>query len=140
MRHVPGKENIADSLSRLTNSKSSEELCSETEHYVRSVAEHATPQALSTREIEQTSEADEKLSDVRNCIQRGQWHKLQNKRYLLVRSELSIIGKLVLRGTRIVVPSSLREDVLRLAHKGHPGIVSMQASYQSMVARVRQRC
>lgn len=63
---------------------------------------------------------------MRECIQKGQWHKLENKRYLLVRNELSIIGKLVLQGTRIVVPTSLRERVLHLAHEGHPGIVSMK--------------
>ena len=52
--------------------------------------------------------------------------KLENKSYLLVRNELSIIGKLVLRGTRIVVPTNLRERVLHLAHEGHPGIVSVK--------------
>ena len=101
VKHIPGKENIADSLSRHTRSKPSADLCSETEEYVRFVAENATTQALSTREIERASEVDEELSSVRECIQKGQWQNVQNKRYLLVRNELSIIGKLVLRGTRI---------------------------------------
>ena len=120
VRHVPGKENIADTLSRLTRHKASSDLSSEAEEYVRLVREKATPQPLSTREIERASHVDEELSNVRK------WHKLENKRYLLVRNELSIIGKLVLRGTRIIVPSSLRERVLQLAHEGHPGIVSMK--------------
>ena len=38
-----------------------------------------------------------------------------------MRSELCAIGKLVLRGTRIVVPKELRSHVLELAHKGHRG-------------------
>ena len=48
VRHIPGKENIADSLSRLTRSKASADLSSEAEEYVRFVAENSTPQALST--------------------------------------------------------------------------------------------
>ena len=51
----------------------------------------------------------------------------------MVRSELSVTGKLVLRGTRIVIPSSLRERVLSLAHEGHPGIVSMKRRLRTKV-------
>ena len=40
-----------------------------------------------------------------------------------MRGELCAIGKLVLRGIRIVVPKELRSHVLELAHEGHPDIV-----------------
>ena len=43
-----------------------------------------------------------------------------------MRGELCAIGKLVLRGTRIVVPKELRSRVLELAHEGYPGIVAMK--------------
>ena len=126
VRHIPGKENIADSLSLLTRNNASTDLSSEAEEYVRFVAENSIPQALYTREIERASDADKKLSNVRKCVQTEMWHKLENKRYLLVRNELSVIGKVVLRGTWIIIPSSLRDQVLHLAHEGHPGIVSMK--------------
>lgn len=48
VRHIPGKENIADSLSRLKRRKASTDLSSEAEEYVRFVAENSTPQALTT--------------------------------------------------------------------------------------------
>ena len=51
---------------------------------------------------------------------------MENKQYLPVRFELSAIGKLVLRGTRIVVPESLRGQILKVAHEGYPGIVNMK--------------
>ena len=128
VRHIPGKQNIADTLSRLTDqhTKPCAKLCTKTEEYVRFVAENATPCALSTQEIERASAIDKELSSVRECIQKGRWERLENKRYLMVRSELSVIGKLVLRGTRIIVPSSLRGKVLNFAHEGHPGIVLMK--------------
>ena len=44
----------------------------------------------------------------------------------MVRGELSVIGKLVLRGTRIIVLSSFHERILNLAHEGHPGVVFMK--------------
>ena len=98
----------------------------ETVHRNRRVCEVCRcPCALSTRETE--------LSSVRECIQKGQCETLDSKRYLMVRSELSVIGKLVLRGTRIIVPSSLRERVLNLAHQGHPEIGLMKRRLRTKV-------
>ena len=37
---------------------------------MRFVAENATPQALSTREIERASALDKELSNVRECVQK----------------------------------------------------------------------
>ena len=51
----------------------------------------------------------------------------------MVGSELSVTGKPVLRGPRIIVPSSLPERVLNLAHKGHPGIVLMKRRLRTKV-------
>ena len=56
----------------------------------------------------------------------GKWYALEFKEYLPVRGELSVTGKLVLRGTRIVIPKQLRCQVLELAHEGLPGIVAMK--------------
>ena len=50
-----------------------------------------------------------------------------------MRGELSAIGKLVLRGTRIVIPKQLRCQVLELAHEGHRGIVVMKQRLRTKV-------
>ena len=105
----------------------------ETEEYVRFVDENATSCALSTGEIESASANDKELCNVWECIQIRRWETLKNKRYLMVRSELSVIGKLVLRSTRIIVPSSSREKVLNLAHDGHPDIVLMERRLRTNV-------
>ncbi|KAI4899216.1 hypothetical protein NFI96_005204, partial [Prochilodus magdalenae] len=39
------------------------------------------------------------------------------------RENLSLVGELLLRGQRIVVPQSMRQEVLRDLHSGHQGIV-----------------
>ena len=51
----------------------------------------------------------------------------------MVRNELSADGKLVLRGARIVIPSSLCDRVFELAHEGHPGIVVMKRRLRTKI-------
>ena len=43
------------------------------------------------------------------------------------------IGQLVLRGTRIVLPSKLRSQAISLAHEGHLGTVGTKRSLRSKV-------
>ena len=44
-----------------------------------------------------------------------------------------MLGKLVLRGTRIIMPESLRERTVELAHEGHQGIVKTKARLRTKV-------
>ena len=101
--------------------------------FVKFVAVTATPKAMTTFEIEEASAEDEEFIELRACIDEGSWKGGKLKQYLPVSGELCAIGKLVLRGTRIVIPSKLRTGVLVLAHEGHPGIVSMKQRLRSKV-------
>ena len=131
VKYIPGPKNIADSLSRLLHPTSNLKEKSQTDEYVEWVAQESTPVALTTREIESASEEDPELQSVRECLLSGRWHDIEFKEYLPMRGELCAIGKLVLRGTRIVVPKELRSHVLELAHEGHPGIVAMKQRLRS---------
>ena len=111
VKYIPGPKNIADSLSRLLCAMPPSERKDQTEEYVKWVAQESTPVALTTREIERASEHDPELKSVRECLLNGKWHALEFKECLPVRGELSAIGKLVLRGTRIVIPKQLRCQV-----------------------------
>ena len=57
------------------------------------------------------------------CIRSGKWEDCRCTRYKMVRDELCMIGKLILRGTCIVIPQCLWKSILELAHEGHQGIV-----------------
>ena len=136
VKYLPGEKNIADSLSRLLqeeNQADSTVAHKVSDVFVRFVAVTSTPRAMTTREIEEASAKDEEFCELRNCIMRGTWRNDQLKQYIPVASELCVIGKLILRGTRIVIPSKLRSRVLTLAHEGHPGIVSMKQRLRSKV-------
>ncbi|KAK3733402.1 hypothetical protein QZH41_002706 [Actinostola sp. cb2023] len=98
--YIPGKQNVADPLSRLTqmgeDRPSPEEIGAE--EFVRFVATTATPQAMTTREVEEASAEDEELCELRECIKAGQWKNSQCKEYIPASGELCVIGKLILRG------------------------------------------
>ena len=48
-----------------------------------------------------------------------------------VEDDLSVTDELVLRGSRIVIPASLQEKVVQLAHEGHQGIYKTKALLRS---------
>jgi transposase InsO family protein len=55
------------------------------------------------------------------------------KQYVQCCDELRVIGQLVLRGTRVVIPKKLRPRVLSLAHQAHLGIVGTKQQLRSKV-------
>ena len=131
VQYIPGNHNIADPLSRLTNVES---LCvnSDAEEYIRHVAEKATPLAISIQEVERESEDDPEISQLRKSLQTGEWDNVPPQ-YKAVRNELCTLGKLVLRGTRLVIPAKLRNQVVELAHEGHQGLVKSKQRLRTKV-------
>ena len=71
--------------------------------YIRYVAENAAQRAIPIQEIEEASAEDEEIAMLRKCV-------LTNDRtvgepvFKAVRNELTVLGRLVLRGTRLVIP------------------------------------
>ncbi|PFX34411.1 Transposon Ty3-G Gag-Pol polyprotein [Stylophora pistillata] len=126
---VASRDNIVDALSRLTTLQASEK-CRYDEEHVRMVALKAVPVAIKIQEIESASAEDDELQAVRNCLVSGDWEK-GSRSFLMVRNELTFIGQVILRGTRIVKPKVLRLRVLELAHEGHQGIVKMKERLRS---------
>ena len=122
----PGKTNLADVLSRLNQSDPKDPSCKK-DDFVRFVTQESTPIGLSPREMERESAADPELVSVRHYVQTGDWSQCSMPGYTCVKNELCIIGKLVLRGDRIVIPQSLRKLVLELGHEGHQGVVKTKS-------------
>ncbi|KAL9988936.1 hypothetical protein ACROYT_G003432 [Oculina patagonica] len=86
------------------------------------VAENASPRATPIQEFEEASAEDDEITLLRKCVQTNGWN-VAEPAFKAVRNELTVLGKLVLRGTRLVIPRKLRKQVLDLAHEGHQGIV-----------------
>lgn len=129
-----GKSNIADPLSRLaimgsTTGKTFDEYA---EHYIAWVASNALPVAIKISEIEKASDSDKIIQSVRVGIDQGVWSEDADP-FKIFATELCFADKILLRGTRIVIPETLRERTLGLAHEGHPGMTIMKQRLRAKV-------
>ena len=126
IQHIPGISNPADYFSRkpvenpsaADNSKSFE-----TEGYVNSTIMSTIPGAISLQEVLGESLKDTEMQDLILRIKDGKWSlSPQLKPFGNVKDELTTKGGLVLRGSQLVMPRSLRMRSLELAHSSHLGL------------------
>ena len=126
----PGNQNASDILSRTPN-KEDQNVClsNEAEQYISYVAEKSVPKAMTLEEIENESSKDELLQKIRQYLQKDKW-LVRDKTltpYFKVRSELSVQGNLILRGSKLIIPRKLQARVLSLLHETHQGIYRSKA-------------
>lgn len=93
------------------------------EIFLRFVALQAVTRTFKIQDIRKESSGDLALHRVKEASLTGSLTVCE-ERYVAVKSKLCSIGKVILRGTRIVIPTSLREKVLSAAHEGHQGITT----------------
>lgn len=130
--HIPGTHNIADTLSRLLGpSAKGATHAHKAEEYVRFIAVCATPSTLTTKEVEQISANDVELQRLKTAIQTGCFDDCPAYRHIA--GELCVIGQIILRGTRIVLPQSLHGRALQLAHEGHLGVIGTKQHLRTKV-------
>ncbi|XP_062511800.1 uncharacterized protein K02A2.6-like [Corticium candelabrum] len=133
VKYVTGPNNIADALSRLPTTRIDDAVdTGDTEESVHIVTQCTAPCAIAIKDIETASASDDELQTVRRCISTNDWTHLPHK-FMPVRHELTAIGQVVLRGTRIVPPSCYRDRILELAHEGHQGIVKTKERLRTKV-------
>lgn len=131
--YQPGKMNIADPLSRLCDTNSTEqEFDEETEHYVSLIATYAAPIAVRLSEIDEISKTDDEILAVKRGLFDKEWLD-QAAPYKIFETEFCFTNNILLRGTRIVIPNKLRSRVLELGHEGHPGMSTMKQRLRSKV-------
>ena len=107
IRHIQGKENSADALSRLPVGPAETVDAEKSKVYACNIASQAVPSALTPKEVELASENDKTLRLVRNAITTGNWTSLAGTMYKALSDDMWVLGQLVMRGDRIVMPESL---------------------------------
>ena len=133
VKHIPGKMNIADVLSRLSTGYDKTEVnLTETEEYVRAITTFAVPKTLSARQIEEESRKDDELNTLRQDIKTGDFRHCEPA-YRVIKDEFTTVGYIIMRQSRIVIPKSLRRKTVELAHQGHQGIVKTKARLREKV-------
>ena len=122
-----GKNMIfADHLSRNIGTKESkEQTCSGLDLKINDIYLNASEERCIS--LVQETEKDELLVALKNQIIKG-WHDNRCdcpvflRDFWSYRDELSILDSLVLKRTRIIVPKSCQEELLKKLHDGHFGV------------------
>ena len=144
--YKPGKNNPADYLSRHTSDSGTQSSREQrlAESIINYVSSTSAPKPVPVEVIRQHTTQDATLQAVMKALHSGNWHLYRNEsgvdkqifdRCHLLREELSANPDydLLLRDTRIVIPSSLQQNVVDLAHMGHQGIVKTKALLREKV-------
>ena len=138
--HVPGKQLIAaDVLSRqpLSSQEPSDEIreC-EVEKYTSTFMQCLPVSEARLRKIIQLQDEDAVCSMVEQFVSSESWPatvKGEFQAYRNIRNELHVQDGLLLRDTRIVIPPTMREEVLDAVHISHQGITKCRESSTSHV-------
>ena len=94
-----------------------------TEEYKQFFAMNAAPKTMTMEDIINASTDDREVKGLRAAIKLRHWDKDTVKPFKSVKDELTIgQNNIVLCGTRIVLPASLRQRAINIAHKFHQGL------------------
>ena len=132
-------EIITDALSRASLKDSTPEISTaELNAYIHSILSNIPMSDTRLHQFQQETEQDETLSKLHHLIQ-TEWPNNRNdvepsiRPYFDIRDELIINNVLILKGNRIVVPSSMCKKMLNVLHTAHPGIVKVKARARSTI-------
>lgn len=128
VKYKPGKEmHIADALSRAFLKEQKAKLL-DGELEVNFVSPQLPVSEEKLQEFRKATEEDAELGLVAKAILKG-WPDKQRqipdniKQYRTFREELSYVDGLVFKIARLVVPHTLRTEMLRKIHESHMGVV-----------------
>lgn len=122
IKYIPGKDNIADPLSRLYEGND-EAFHDQSEIFVCNI--NLESEVISLKDIAEETAKDEELVRVMEALNNECWDNVLPK-YRAMKWELSCIDGVLYKDYQVIVPSSLSKKALDYAHKGHSGEVTMK--------------
>ena len=133
--HKPGRENIADCLSRLMENSmnKSDENESISDEYINFITKACIPQSMSLEQVRIESKNDKTLESVRHAITTGNWDSDTVKPYKQFKEQLTEFEGIVLKENRIVLPTNLQKCAINIAHQGHLGETKTKSLLRSKV-------
>ncbi len=112
---------------------------------MRLISVTATPNALTTQELESATEHDHTLQAVSEIVRSSSWHHVDVYKgqdqvdypallaFRSVKDELTISDRLLFRDHRIVIPKALQSRAIKLGHEGHQGISKTKSLMRTKV-------
>lgn len=134
--HRPGSTNIADYLSRHPYAKATEHLSSLCELHATHITNTLVPKAIKLEDVQIATEACPTLNKLIRQILIGRKNRDKELApYMKVFRDLTLApsGKLILKNQKLLIPLSLQEKMVQLAHQGHQGLVKTKKLLRSKV-------
>ena len=118
----PGRneQNPADYISRHPQTTPTTENAGE--EYIAFLAKCGVPKAMTQNEVRSETQREPQLQKVMQAVQTGQWRGGISD-FTRFKDEISVHAGLVLRGHRLILPQSLQNQAIDIAHQSHQGIV-----------------
>ena len=141
IKHVLGKQMyIANALSRLQTQSQETQPTIQDDEMTAHVASVITSLPASDTKLPQIREAQEEdpvCKEIKEYCYQG-WpekHALRDaiKPYWAERGELTVAQNILLKGSRLVIPSSMRLEILDKIHEGHQGIAKCREKSKESV-------
>ncbi|XP_057294611.1 uncharacterized protein LOC130623138 [Hydractinia symbiolongicarpus] len=151
IRHINGSFNPADYCFRHTVPDSNTNSTRIIEEYVNFTTKHAEPIVITLDEIKVHTKNDPTLQCLKELICSTKWYSIDTistkypdcnvkelHLYNIIRNELTCNNdeSLILRGNRIVAPTSLRHRLLKLAHETHLGMTKPKSILTKFIFRI----
>ena len=137
VKHIKGTLNPADYCSRNTQWDANSIASSTTEEYISFIVSEATPRAITIQELKSHRQTDPTLQELRQLITSNKWREIDKtieryensdvkelNIYNSHKHELTLTsdGNLILRGNRTLIPFTLRQRLVNIAHESHCGV------------------
>ena len=128
VEYEPGKYMVvSDALSRASlDEKTPEVSLNDMTHHVHCIMSNLPVSQSRLIQIQRETMKDETLQQVKQCVLNGWPPKTQVNQqiapYYKYRDEIVYNHDVLLKGQRIIIPASLREEIKYLIHQGHLGI------------------
>ena len=125
VRYIPGPKNLlVDCLSRLGDQKDNIKL---PKLHVYQISQQLSARSNKLQELQEATQADDELALLKHTIMSGWPSTIKEippfmQLYWTFPEELTIEDRLILKGTRIVIPSKKQEAILNQSHDSHLGL------------------
>ena len=116
-------DNPADYLSRHLLKIVLKEQSNIAEEYLNFLATSAVPDSLTIDKIKDATQEDRTLRALNAALKTGFWNVDHLKPYKSIKDEITFdhINYVFVGGTWLILPDSLQDQIIKLAHQGHQG-------------------
>ena len=90
---------------------------------------------MTLEQVTTESKKDATIKSVINAVSTNNWNDELSKPFKSIKLELSVNNEILLKGNQIILPKSLHQSAINLAHQGHLGIEKCKALLREKVYR-----